>query len=80
MDPLHPRLLVISFLVAILAVGEYCSVVPTITNLATAPVVIYLFRRRSQSRANSVVFVGTPDAGKTSILSTVRGLATYHGS
>jgi len=29
MDPLHPRLLAISFLVAILAVGEYCYGIPT---------------------------------------------------
>ena len=51
-----------------------------IAYLATTSVVIYLFRRRSQSRANSVVFVGTPDAGKTAILSTVRGLSTYSDS
>ena len=29
MGPLHPRLLVISFLVAILTVGEYCPWIPT---------------------------------------------------
>ncbi|KAI9446501.1 signal recognition particle receptor beta subunit-domain-containing protein [Lactarius indigo] len=33
--------------------------------------VLYLIRRRSQSRANSIVFVGAPDAGKTAILSTL---------
>ncbi|KAH9063482.1 signal recognition particle receptor beta subunit-domain-containing protein [Lactarius vividus] len=33
--------------------------------------VLYLVRRRSQSRANSIVFVGAPDAGKTAILSTL---------
>jgi len=52
--PLHPRLLVGTLLVAILAV-----------------VVLYIVRRRSRSRANIVVLVGTSDAGKTAILSTL---------
>ncbi|KAN0123901.1 Signal recognition particle receptor beta subunit domain containing protein [Russula decolorans] len=34
-------------------------------------VVLYLFHRRSQSRANSIVFVGASGAGKTAILSTL---------
>ncbi|KAF8275064.1 P-loop containing nucleoside triphosphate hydrolase protein [Lactarius quietus] len=50
----QPKLLTISFLVAILLVF-----------------VLYLIRRRSQSRANSIIFVGAPDAGKTAILSTL---------
>ena len=33
MDPLHPRLLVISFLVAILTVGEYCPGISTYCSL-----------------------------------------------
>ncbi|KAI0005987.1 signal recognition particle receptor beta subunit-domain-containing protein [Russula compacta] len=36
-----------------------------------AVVVLYFIRRRSQSRANSIIFVGIPDAGKTAILSTL---------
>jgi len=36
-----------------------------------ALVAVYLIRRRSQSHSNSIVFVGTPDAGKTAILSTL---------
>ncbi|KAH9966620.1 signal recognition particle receptor beta subunit-domain-containing protein [Russula dissimulans] len=36
-----------------------------------AVVVLYLVRRGSRSRANSVVLVGTSDAGKTAILSTL---------
>jgi len=34
-------------------------------------VVLYLVRRRSRSRANSVLFVGASDAGKTAILTTL---------
>jgi ABC-type phosphate/phosphonate transport system ATPase subunit len=43
-------------------------------------VVFYLFRRRSQSRANSIVFVGASGAGKTAILSTVRVVSFYVGT
>lgn len=39
-------------------------------------VVLYLIRRRSNSRANSIIFVGAPDAGKTAIVSTVRMMVT----
>jgi len=51
---MEPRLLVITLLVALFALG-----------------VLHLFRRRSQSRANSIIFVGASDAGKTAILSTL---------
>ncbi|KAH9997324.1 signal recognition particle receptor beta subunit-domain-containing protein [Russula vinacea] len=55
---MDPRLLVASLLAAILV-------------LVTTTVALYLFRRRSLSRANSIVFVGASDAGKTAILSTL---------
>lgn len=80
MELSHPSLLVTSFLVAILVAGEYRQRSLNITYSVTTTVVLYLFRRRSKSRANCVIFVGTPDAGKTAILSTVRGVFTYAGS
>ena len=43
-------------------------------------VVLYLFRRRSQFRANSILSVGAPGAGKTAILSTVRVVSFYVGT
>jgi hypothetical protein len=50
-----------------------------ITCSVTTTAVFYLIRRRSKSYANSVIFVGTPDAGKTAILSTVREESIYSG-
>jgi hypothetical protein len=40
-------------------------------------VVLYLCRRRSQSRANSIVFIGASGAGKTALLSIVRVVSSY---
>ena len=74
MELSHPRLLVTSFLVAVLVVGEYHQRLLHIIYSVTTTVVLYLFRCRTKSRANCVIFVGTPDAGKTAILSTVRGV------
>lgn len=40
-------------------------------------VLVILNRRRNKSRGNSLILVGPPDAGKTSILSSVSCIATH---